>query len=103
MGKPLTPLTPLGPMSEPCSFAMPTPTTSWIQMALNSKKAEKSKVVTCVSGNMLRPMSIGSDLSDAGSDISMEKMQILQNVDVLILLILNRCYPFTDYRYIYLS
>ena len=71
-------------------------------MALNSKKAEKSKVVTCVSGNMPRPMSIGSDLSDAGkkhcyflkivcfklfiifidfeifigSDISMEKMQI---------------------------
>merc|ERR1739846_105756 len=74
--KPLTPLTPLEPMSEPCSFAMPTPTTSWIQMALNSKKAEKSKVVTCVSGNMPRPMSIGSDLSDAGSDISMEKMQI---------------------------
>ena len=35
-------------------------------MALNSKKAEKSKVVTCVSGNMPRPMSIGSDLSDAG-------------------------------------
>ena len=35
-------------------------------MALNSKKAEKSKAVTCVSGNMPRPMSIGSDLSDAG-------------------------------------
>jgi timeless protein len=78
--KPLTPLTPLEPMSEPCSFAMPTPTTSWIQMALNSKKAEKSKVVNCVSGNIPRPMSIGSisDLSDTdnGSDISMEKMQI---------------------------
>merc|ERR1712008_626115 len=74
--KPLTLLTPLEPMSEPCSFAMPTPTTSWIQMALNSKKAEKSnKNVTCVSGNIPRPMSIGSisDLSDTdnGSDISM--------------------------------
>merc|ERR1712008_60116 len=72
----LTILTPLEPMSEPCSFAMPTPTTSWIQMALNSKKAEKSnKNVTCVSGNIPRPMSIGSisDLSDTdnGSDISM--------------------------------